>query len=128
MTYPWVERLHFGDMSTCLEVNEGSRVILKLNKAASVSLYVSNCFITAFCWLRLGPVIIVGPLKSYSSYFFKMCQYRPLFVYFHSFLVTISIQIEKSIDGVLGIRTRGCRMVGADETTELWRPPHYSSY
>ena len=28
----------------------------------------------------------------------------------------------KSIDGVLGIRTRGRRMVGADETTELWRP------
>ena len=30
---------------------------------------------------------------------------------------------KKSIDGVLGIRTRGRRMVGADETTELWRPP-----
>ena len=27
-----------------------------------------------------------------------------------------------SIDGVLGIWTRGGRMVGADETTELWRP------
>ena len=31
--------------------------------------------------------------------------------------------VEKSVDGVLGIRTRGRRMVGADETTELWRPP-----
>ena len=51
-----------------------------------------------------------------------MGQSRPLFVYFCSFLVTISIQIEKSIDGVLGIRTRGPRMVGADETTELWQP------
>ena len=29
----------------------------------------------------------------------------------------------KSIDGVLGIRTRDCRMVGADESTELKRPP-----
>ena len=46
-----------------------------------------------------------------------------IFVYFRSFLITISIQIEKSIDGVLGIRTWGHRMVGADETTELWRPP-----
>ena len=46
-----------------------------------------------------------------------------LFVYFRSFLVTISIKIEKSIDGVLGIRTRGHSMVGANETTELWRPP-----
>ena len=27
----------------------------------------------------------------------------------------------KSVDDVLGIRTRGRRMVGADETTELWR-------
>ena len=52
-----------------------------------------------------------------------MGQSRLLFVYFRSFLVTISIQIEISVDGVLGIRTRGRRMVGADETMELWRPP-----
>ena len=54
--------------------------------------------------------------------FLKMGQSRPLFVYFR---VTISIQIEKSIDGLLGIRTRGRRMVGADKTTELWRPPYF---
>ena len=47
---------------------------------------------------------------------------RPLFVYFRYFLNTISkIQIEKK-HGVLGIRTRGPKMLGADETTELWRP------
>ena len=46
-----------------------------------------------------------------------MGQSRPLFVYFRSFLVTISIQIEKSIDGVPGIRTWGRSMVGADKTT-----------
>ena len=52
-----------------------------------------------------------------------MGQSRPLFVYFHYFLDTISIiQIEKSLDNVLGIRTRGRRMVGADETMELWQP------
>ena len=56
----------------------------------------------------------------------KMGQSRPLFCYFRSFLVTISIQIEKSVDGVLGIRTRGRRMVGADETMELWRPPAFT--
>ena len=49
-----------------------------------------------------------------------MGQSIPLFVYFHSYLVTISIQIEKSEDGVLGIQTRGRKMVGADKTTELW--------
>ena len=58
-----------------------------------------------------------------------MGQSRPLFVYFRYFLDTISIiQIEKSVDGVLGIQTWGCRMVGADETTELWRPPTKISY
>ena len=28
---------------------------------------------------------------------------------------------DKSIDGVLGTRTRDSMMVGADESTELWR-------
>ena len=36
------------------------------------------------------------------------------------------MQIEKSIDGVHGIKTRGRRMVGTEETTELWRPPECS--
>ena len=47
-----------------------------------------------------------------------------LSAYFRTFLIqTLVIQIEKSIDGVLGIRTRGRMMVGADETTELWQRP-----
>ena len=57
-----------------------------------------------------------------------MSQSRPLFVYFRSFLITISIQIEKSIESVLGIRTQGRRMVGADETMELWQPPTIISF
>ena len=61
--------------------------------------------------------------KGQSNLKRDLGQSRPLFVYICSFLITISIQIEKSIDGVLGIRTRGHRMVGADETTELWQPP-----
>ena len=32
-------------------------------------------------------------------------------------------KLKKSIDGVLGIQTRGRRMVGSDDTTELWRLP-----
>ena len=53
-----------------------------------------------------------------------MGQSRPLYVYFRHLLITISItQIEKSIDGVLGIQTRSRLMEGADITTELWRPP-----
>ena len=55
----------------------------------------------------------------------KMGQSRPLFVYFCPFHITISIiQIERSIDCVLGITTCGRWMVGTDETTELWRPPN----
>ena len=34
-------------------------------------------------------------------------------------------QTIKSVDGVLGTQTRGGRMVGADESTELWRHPSY---
>ena len=51
-----------------------------------------------------------------------MGQSRPLIVYSCYFLDTISIS-EKSVDGVLEIRTRSRKMVGTDETTELWRPP-----
>ena len=46
------------------------------------------------------------------------------FCLFSLFIDTISIiQIDKSIDRVLGIWTRGRRMVGADETMEVWRAP-----
>ena len=45
-------------------------------------------------------------------------------VYFHPFQITITIiQIEKSEDSVLGIRTHGRIFVGADKTTELWKLP-----
>ena len=58
-----------------------------------------------------------------------MVQTRPLFrFYFHPFLISIiisTIQIEKSIDCVLGVHTWGRRMVGSDKTTELWRLPTF---
>ena len=67
----------------------------------------------------LTPKIISQKIKILPP-FFKMGQSQPLFSLFSSFLVTISIiQIEKSADGVLGIRTRSHKMVGADETTIL---------
>ena len=52
---------------------------------------------------------------------------RPLFVYFRPFLNTMTntvenLTINRVID-VLGTRTRGSRMVGTDESTELWRHP-----
>ena len=59
-------------------------------------------------------------------FYLKIGLSRPLFVYFCYFLDKISIiQIEKSVDGVLGNQTCDRMMVGADETTELWRPLVY---
>ena len=57
--------------------------------------------------------------------FIKKWAYHGLFlVYYRPFLITISIiQIEKSIDGVLGVQTHGRMMVGALDYKELWRPP-----
>ena len=59
-----------------------------------------------------------------ECFFIKNGRSRPLFVHFGPFLITISIiQIEKSFDGVLGIRTHGHRMEDTDETIKVWRPP-----
>ena len=51
----------------------------------------------------------------------------PLVCLISYFLITISIiQIEKSIDGVLGIQAGGRKLASADDTTELRRPPMVS--
>ena len=70
--------------------------------------------------IRGGQSYKCSTIENYSC----LGQSRPRFVYFRSFLTTISIiQIEESVDGVLEIQTQGRRMVGADETTELWQLP-----
>ena len=43
-----------------------------------------------------------------------------LFLFFRPFLITN----WKSVDGAVGIRTCSHMMVGADDTTELWRSPN----
>ena len=60
--------------------------------------------------------------------FFNIGQIRPIFVYLRPFLNTMtnigSAKFDhKSVDSELGIWTRHRSMVGADESTELWRPP-----
>ena len=59
-----------------------------------------------------------------------MGQSRPLFVYFRHFLIKISIiQIQKAKMVCLGFEPAAARwMVGADKTTELWRPPKMKTY
>ena len=54
-----------------------------------------------------------------------MAQARPLFIYFlffsHDKYSTNTIN-DKSVDGVLGSRTQGGRMVGTDESTDMAAP------
>ena len=57
-----------------------------------------------------------------------MGQIRPHFCLFTSFSqyndnIVQNLTIKR-VDGLLGTRTRGSRMVGADESTELWRHPN----
>ena len=52
-----------------------------------------------------------------------MGQTRPLFVYFRSFHKTNFTVNDTSVDGGIGNRTWGGRMVGADEFTELGGTP-----
>ena len=47
----------------------------------------------------------------------------PLFSSFYHSNINFHNINWKSVDDVLGIWTQGCRMVGTDETKELWRPP-----
>ena len=42
--------------------------------------------------------------------------------------VKYTVVSDKSIDGVLGSRTRGRMFEGADESTELWRHPKSRTY
>ena len=66
----------------------------------------------------------VWPVKSCKMSVKKSANPGLFFVYFGPFLITISkIQIEKSVDGMLGIQTCSRMMIGADNTMELWRLP-----
>ena len=51
--------------------------------------------------------------------FFNTNQPRPIFVYSCPFYITMHLQIEKSVDVVLGIWTRDVMQVGTDGSTEL---------
>ena len=55
----------------------------------------------------------------------KMAQTRPFYLlsFFSHDKYSANTINDKSVDGVLGIRTRGGRMVGADKSTQLWRHP-----
>ena len=73
-------------------------------------------------------LLVLAYIWKELSLIFEIIWANPgvFFVYFRPFLTTISIiQIEKSVDGGLGIWTRDHLMVGTDETNELWRHPRW---
>ena len=49
-------------------------------------------------------------------YFLKIWAYANLYfvLYFRPFKITILLQMEKSLDDALGIRTRGCRLIATN--------------
>ena len=57
--------------------------------------------------------------------FFLNIGHRPLFRVF-SFFSHSNFNIEIKKSNSIGIQTRGCKMVGAGETTKLWRAPNFS--
>ena len=65
----------------------------------------------------------LNPWNVTHSEHFLMGQIWPLFVFIRSFHMKIKhkLTIIICVDGVLGTRTRGNRLVGADESAELWQ-------
>ena len=67
----------------------------------------------------------------FFPFIFYNGQIRPLVsfsLFSHDKYSTILIIEDKSIDGMLGTQTCGGRMVGADESTELWWHPFITSF
>ena len=73
--------------------------------------------------------------KLHTYFKNNMGQFRPLFLLFSSFSHSnikqvssnLTLCIEKGVDGVLGIQTRGRRIVGADEPLSYGRWPLFSN-
>ena len=77
------------------------------------------------CWCQF--ILNRHHVVSFSFIFFKN---RPISASFISFRIPIQMKKYnlnyinwKNVDGVHGIRTRGRRMLGTDNSTKLWRPP-----
>ena len=66
-----------------------------------------------------GSCVVLLLMHGSQTTFFKMGHPGLFLFIFVLFSLQSQYKMEKSVDGVLGIRTRGRRMVGADETTEL---------
>ena len=69
-------------------------------------------------------VSVIGKFYLLSTLFLKNGPNSGLILFIFVFSTWLkSILIDKGIDGVLGTRTWGSRMEGANKSTELWRHP-----
>ena len=85
-------------------------ILIVTSPVCTRNIFCLNCRTQKTCLLlNLNYLLNVKDLGMSLSHLFKVGEsYLPIFF---------------SIDGVLGTRTQGGRMVGADESTELWRHP-----
>jgi len=90
----------------------------RLRQSGFVIYWLKPCF--ANSTNRRIPLFLNGQTRPLFLFIFVLFSHR---VDKYSTNLTI---IEKSIDGMLGSWTRGSRMEGADESTELWRDPTLS--
>ena len=88
-----------------------------LSTLCSVSLNLSSC---TYIGISFVPCYISLPFCVYVFLFFKWAKPGPFLFFSHVKYLTLN---DKSINGVLGTRTRVGRMVGAYKSTELWRHP-----
>ena len=71
-------------------------------------------------WFKNNCVYFLNGLNPASFYLFLFFSHEK-----YSTILTINYN---SIDGVLGTWTQGSRMVGTDESTELWHHPYNCFY
>ena len=96
-----------------------------IEQCSTVSAFrIQKCFVKMYNLQMMGPLHAQRPfdLKPYFACSKLKKWAKPGLFLFIFVLFTKTIN-DKSIDGVLGTRTQGGRMVGADKSTEVWRHP-----
>ena len=94
---------------------KGRQTLLTRIKATKVRIFKK---------LKIWFSLSVDRCSSYYLFLKKWAKPFCLFSFLSHDKNSTSTINDKSVDGVLGTRTRGSRMVGADKSTELWRRPH----
>ena len=92
--------------------------VLKSFQSGAISPNLVTLLLSSMIGVVASPFLIV----HWPIFVLRKWANPGLFLFFRPFLIE---KVEKSINGVLVIQTQGRRMVGADDTMELWQPPHW---